>query len=164
MPVNIEAELAELQDMTVTELRRRYAEVFQETTQSGNRTWLIKRIAWRLQANAEGDLSERALNRARELARDSDIRMKPPAAMASPSSTGPSRRQQIANLPDPRLPLPGTILRRDYKGATHRVTVLESGFEYRGESYASLTAVAREITGSRWNGFLFFGLSKKRGG
>lgn len=71
MDLNIGKELAALQRMTVKELRNRYAEVFGEPTNANNRAWLVKRLAWRLQALAEGDRTERARRRAQELARDS---------------------------------------------------------------------------------------------
>jgi hypothetical protein len=57
---------------------------------------------------------------------------------------------------DPRLPSPGTILKRVHDGVEHQVKVLADGFEYRGEQYRSLSKVARTITGTPWNGFLFF--------
>ena len=72
--LNIGKEVAALQRMTAKQLRDKFAEVFGETTNANNRAWLVKRIAWRLQALAEGDLSERARRRAAELARDADLR------------------------------------------------------------------------------------------
>jgi hypothetical protein len=60
MSANVARELAALQRLTVPQLRQRYAEVFGETTNANNRVWLMKKIAWRLQAQAEGALSERA--------------------------------------------------------------------------------------------------------
>src|SRR5574338_17850 len=71
-------QIDELRDMPVSRLRDRYAEVFGEPTASGNRQWLYRRVAWRIQALAEGDLSERARRRAAELARDVDVRVRPP--------------------------------------------------------------------------------------
>jgi Protein of unknown function (DUF2924) len=68
MPVNVTQEVAALQRLTMHELRDKYAEIHGEPTRTGNRTWLIRRIAWRLQALAEGDLSARARQRAAELA------------------------------------------------------------------------------------------------
>jgi hypothetical protein len=59
---------------------------------------------------------------------------------------------------DRRLPLPGTIITKDYKGAKVQITALGKGFEYNGKIYKSLTAIAKEITGAHWNGFLFFNL------
>src|SRR5262245_35830176 len=78
MSTNIARELAALQRLSMPQLRARYAEVFGETTNANNRTWLLKKIAWRLQAQAEGGLSERARQRAAELANDADLRANPP--------------------------------------------------------------------------------------
>src|SRR6516225_3012287 len=78
MTVNVAREAAALQRLTVPQLRQRYAEVYNETTNAGNRVWLIKRILWRMQALAEGDLSQRARQRALELANDADLRLSPP--------------------------------------------------------------------------------------
>jgi hypothetical protein len=155
--MNLKKELAKLEKMSVGELRERFAEVFRETTLGRNKTWLIRRIAWRLQANAEGGLSERALARARELANDADLRATAPKAKPVPATPlGPTRATTLAKGGDSRLPLPGTIITRDYKGQTLRVTVLAKGFEFEGEVYKSLSAVAKHVTGSHCNGFLFF--------
>ena len=62
---------------------------------------------------------------------------------------------------DSRLPAAGTMLTRTYKGAEHEVRVLKEGFEYRGDRYPSLSKIAREITGTNWNGFAFFGLQNR---
>jgi hypothetical protein len=80
MDLNIAREVAALRRMTVKELRSRYAEVFGEPTNGNHKVWLTRRIAWRLQALAEGDLSERARRRAAELANDADLRLNPPKA------------------------------------------------------------------------------------
>jgi hypothetical protein len=155
--MNLTKELAKLEKMSVGELRERFAEVCGETTSGRNKTWLIRRIAWRLQANAEGGLSERALARARELANDADLRVTAPKANPVPATPhGATRAMTLAKRGDDRLPLPGTVITRDYKGKTLRVTVLAKGFEFEGEVYKSLSAVAKAITGSHCNGFLFF--------
>ena len=78
MSLNIEKEVATLEQMTVGQLHDRYVEVFGERVRSRHKQYLIRRIAWRLQANAEGGLSERALRRAEELADDADVRLTPP--------------------------------------------------------------------------------------
>ncbi|NUN53627.1 MAG: DUF2924 domain-containing protein [Planctomycetaceae bacterium] len=70
------ARIRALQDMTVPELREQYREVFGEETRSRHKEFLWRRIAWRMQANEEGDLSERALRRAAELANDADVRLR----------------------------------------------------------------------------------------
>jgi hypothetical protein len=76
--MNIDREVALMKLMSVGELRKKYCEVFKESTNARNKVWLLKRIAWRMQANIEGDLSERARRRAMEIANDADIRMMPP--------------------------------------------------------------------------------------
>jgi hypothetical protein len=147
-------EVATLQRLTIGQLRQRFVELFGEATAASNRTWLIKRIAWRRQALAEGDLSQRARRRAAELAQDADLRLNPPRGKTTPA-TAP----EPVSLPapsDPRLPPPGTILTRPYKGQQLQVQVLTEGFAYAGRVYASLSAVAKVITGTHTNGFLFF--------
>jgi hypothetical protein len=151
--LNIVNEVAALQRLSIRQLRQRFAELFGEATHAGNKTWLIKRIAWRMQALAEGDLSERARRRAQELARDADLRLNPP----HPKTSTPPQPQAViapAAAVDPRLPPPGTILTRPYKGQL--VQVLTEGFAYAGRVYPSLSAVAKAVTGSHCNGFLFF--------
>jgi hypothetical protein len=154
MTVNVAREAAALQRLTLAQLRQRYAEVYHETTNAGNRVWLVKRILWRLQAMAEGDLSERARQRAQELAKDADLRLNPPATLTlpMPAISSPSPRPQV----DDRLPPPGTLLVRPYKGRTLQVQVLTDGFAFEGNVYPSLSAVAKAATGSHCNGYLFF--------
>ena len=162
MVLNVGKEVAVLQRMTVRELRNRYVEVFGEETRAGNKVWLVKRIIWRLQSQAEGDLSERARQRAAELANDADVRMSPPKA--TPVGAGPAERTKtlaIAFSGDDRLPLPGTLITREYKGQTLQVKILASGFEFEGDVYKSLSAVAKAITGQHCNGYYFFRLGKE---
>jgi hypothetical protein len=78
MHVNVAKEVSALTAMSVAELRAKYVQVFGEETRAGNKVWLVRRIVWRLQALAEGDLSERARRRAAELAQDADLRLSPP--------------------------------------------------------------------------------------
>src|SRR5438034_806350 len=73
---------------------------------------------------------------------------------------GQAAAAPVPRIRDPRLPSPGTVLTRPYRGRTIAVTVLESGFEYEGRRFDSLTAVAKAVTGSHWNGLEFFGLTK----
>ncbi|HUW34759.1 MAG TPA: DUF2924 domain-containing protein [Planctomycetota bacterium] len=163
---NIPEQLAAMRAMTPGQLRDQYRELFGEESRSGNPQWLYRRCAWRLQALAEGDLSERAHRRARELARDADIRVRPPALANLQPSARPGvshqARGRIARNVDCRLPMPGTRLTRKYKGHIYEVEVLDGGFVYDGEVYQSLSAVAHVITGGHWNGFLFFGLADPR--
>ena len=164
MNLNVMREAAAMQKMSVGELRRKYAEVFGDQTPANNRAWLIRRIAWRLQALAEGDLSERARRRAEELANDADLRMSPPQA---PAAVAPEERtvtQTLRFQQDDRLPPPGTVLTRKYRGEVLQVKVLAEGFEFEGRVYPSLSAAAKAITGSHCNGYLFFRLGGKGDG
>ncbi len=164
MNLNVGKELATLQRMSVNELRTRYAEVFGEPTNTRHKDWLLKRVIWRIQALSEGDLSERARQRAAELANDADLRRRPPKPSATaPEATLPSNTARLRTNTDPRIPLSATIITRVYKGETLQVRVLPTGFEYEGEVYKSLSAVAKKITGTHCNGYLFFNLTKDGG-
>ena len=164
MNLNVGKELAALRRMSVNELRSRYADVFGEMTNTRHKDWLVKRVIWRIQATAEGDLSERARQRAAELANDADLRRRPPnpATTASDAPTA-AKTAGLRNNTDSRIPLPATIITRVYKGETIQVKVLPRGFEYEGEVYKSLSAVAKKITGTNCNGYLFFNLTKDGG-
>jgi len=152
--MNIDQEVAAMQRMTVGQVRSKYAEVFGEATNGRHKQWLVRRIAWRVQALAEGDLSERARQRAAELANDADLRMLPPRITKPAPATA---RASMAS--DDRLPMPGTVITRPYKGQTLQVRVLPEGFEFEGQTYKSLSAVAKAITGSHCNGYHFFRLA-----
>lgn len=128
-----------------------------------NRNYLRKKIAYRIQELAEGGLSDRARARIAELAGDAPVRWR-----ASGKANGGAAADGTAAPPvaetttrDPRLPPPGTVITRAHEGVDHNVTVLEDGFEYRGARYLTLSAIAREITGTNWNGFLFFRLQRR---
>jgi hypothetical protein len=156
--------------MTVGELRREYAAVFGEPTRSFHKEFLIRRIAWRIQANAEGGLPERARRRALEIANDADLRTRapgparPPAAPPAKNAPGRVVTMRLDVPADARLPMPGTLLTREYRGRTIRVRVLPNGFDYEGTIYRSLSAVAQVVTGAHWNGYLFFGLKSPKTG
>ena len=163
----IRKQIAALERMTVGQLRERYGEVFGEPVRSGNRQWLFRRVAWRIQLLAEGDLAiralERAHSRAKELARDADLRVRPPHGPANlPAAAERVASGTLAIRRDERVPPPGTVLTRVHKGREHRVAILTNGFEYEGDVYRSLSAVAHAITGSHWNGLHFFGLAEPK--
>ncbi|MCK6486252.1 MAG: DUF2924 domain-containing protein [Phycisphaerae bacterium] len=161
MSLNIAKEVAALEQMTVGQLQDRYAETFGEPVRSRHRQYLIRRIAWRLQANAEGGLTERALCRAEELADDADVRLTPPRWATIGDVERPGMTTKVVRVratADPRVPRTGSQITRKYRGKTITVTVLDDGFEYLGERYRSLSAVAKAITGSHMNGFRFFAL------
>ena len=154
-------EIEALAELSVPELKAKYVEAFGEQSRSGNAAFLRKRIAWRLQARAMGGLSERARRRAEELADEADLRVRRPRPSRARHSTSARRRgRSEASQPerDPRLPPSGEVLVREFRGTTVAVRMLEDGFEYEGRRYTSLSPIAREVTGSRWNGFRFFNL------
>jgi hypothetical protein len=153
MDDSLQTEIAGLWRMRTDELCKRYREVFGEESTTAHKQHLVKRIAWRLQALAEGDLSERARRRALEIADEADLRKTVPSQFAQ-------HQAQRSRL-DTRLPVPGTLLTRAYQNRTVEVKVLADGFEYKGDRYHSLSAVARAATGTRWNGLVFFGLAKR---
>jgi hypothetical protein len=149
----VAADLAALQQMTSADLAEKYLALFSVPPRSRNRDFLRKRLAWRIQELAEGGLSERALARIEELG---------PAALAAwrrPARTGAAASSCAAletAVRDPRLPPTGTVLTRIHGTTEHAVTVLDDGLEYKGVRYRSLSKIARVITGTPWNGYLFF--------
>ena len=153
MANDLDDECSRLQQATVMALRQRYAEVYGEyPPRTGNKTWLRRRILWRLQALAQGDLTERAKRQAALLANDADLRLIPPPQ--------PKTTLAISQEPrDLRLPKPGTVLHRRYQGTLHAVQVMADGFIYQNTTYRSLSAVAQVITRTHCNGFLFFRLT-----
>jgi hypothetical protein len=150
-----------LQELCLPQLRSWYREVFGEEARSKNLHYLRKKIAFRVQERMERGLSVAAKNRIQEL-----------VAVELPfGPTRPARRPALKVFPgasapperDPRLPQSGSMVVREFKGFAHEVQVLESTFLYWGRSYRSLSAVAKEITGTPWNEFLFFGLTGRVG-
>jgi hypothetical protein len=152
---DVPTQLAALECMSVPELAEKYRELYGEPTGSRNKDYLRKRLAWRIQELAEGGLPERALAKIVELGDELPERWRMRQAALHP--TPPAQKR------DPRLPPPGTVLVRLFQGVEHRVTVREQGFEYQGELYKTLSSIARRITGTAWNGFLFFNLQKPTG-
>jgi hypothetical protein len=163
MTLNVAKEVAALGRMTVGELRSKHIDAFGEPTRTGNKDYLVKRIAWRLQANAHGDLSCRARRRAEELANDADLRTTAPKPKTTDAPPTLTRQTSVAFDHDPRLPMAGSNIKRLYKDREIVVRVLPKGFEYEGEVYRTLSAVAKAVTGTHWNGYHFFNL-KRNGG
>ena len=156
MNETVAAEIARLETMTVNQLAQRYEELIGEECRSRHKRYLIRRIAWRLQASAEGGLTERARQRAEELADEAEIRVTPPREKEAKSESPATIK--IESGRDPRLPPPGNWIERKYKGQMIRVLVVADGFEYEGERYRSLSGIAKAVTGSHCNGFHFFRL------
>lgn len=163
---DITRELESLRAMSSRELARRYEELFGVPTRSNNREYLLRQIAWRLQDDAGHFETIRA--RVAKLAPSIEIpvRWQQKAALAeglpmvvpkAPEVTAAPFERALAKAErDPRLPPAGTVLERVHDGIAHRVVVLEDGFEHAGKRFATLTEIARAITGAKWNGFEFF--------
>ncbi len=149
-------EIEQLRREKTKALKARYRELFGEESSSSNHAHLFRRLAWRLQALAEGDLTRRASERAIVLAADADLRLRAPRQFWRELE---EKAKQAAR--DPRLPAAGTLLERQYQDRHISVRILDEGFQYEGKIYDSLSSIASSITGTRWNGFAFFGLNKK---
>jgi hypothetical protein len=156
--MDVYGQIEELGRMRIGELRERYQEVFGAETATAHKQHLVRRIAWRLQVLAEGDLSERAHRQALKIADDRDLRVNVPASVMKLGRAA-GKRKPIQR--DPRRPPPGSVLSRAFRGQNIEVKVLEDEFEYQGQRYGSLSAIARAATGTRWNGPIFFGLGKR---
>ena len=157
-------ELENLRRAPIESLRVKYREVFAEEPRSKHKEQLFRRLAWRMQTLVQGELSERARRRADEIANDADLRTLPPREWLATALRGVEAVP--TGLPrsrhDRRIPVPGTQLSRDYGGKSVVVNILANCFEYEGRQYRSLSAIATEVTGTRWNGLAFFGLTDGR--
>ena len=157
----IRLEIEALRSLKTKALKQRYRELFGEHSPSSNHAHLFRRVAWRLQANATGALSPEAQMRAAELAVDADLRLRAPRRFWR-QLDGHEDTDNVNVRRDRRLPPAGTELTRTYRGRLVRVTVLEQGFEYKGKRFDSLSMIASRVTGTRWNGFSFFGLKEDK--
>lgn len=161
----ITCEVEALRELSTDQLREKWTEVWNEPCRSRNKGFLQKRVAWKIQANAYGGLSQRALDRAREIADETLLKIRSPSTPIVEGKTiGTIMRRKslrpICNTNDRRLPCAGSVITRSYEGRTIAVSVLDKGFEWEGRFFRSLSAVARAVTGSHWNGFLFFGIER----
>jgi len=145
MPEALTRQLAELESASTADLRARWERTHKHPApKRASRDLLLRAVAYHIQEQAEGGLSKAALKRLTNLADAKGNDGRPPR-------------------PAPPRLRPGTRLVREWRGALHQVTVGEDGFDYRGTRYGSLSRIAREITGTRWSGPLFFGLRKAGG-
>jgi hypothetical protein len=152
-------EIEQLRGATVSQLRVKYLDLFGQPSRSNHKQFLFRRVAWRLQALAYGELSEQARQQALALAQDADLRIKAPAHLVGTAEQvlQPTLRSRRKPGRDERLPNPGSVLRREFKGQMIVVQILEHGFQYQDRFYKSLSAIARQVTGTHWNGYAFFG-------
>lgn len=144
-------QIAGLEKLSHADLQDRWRQLIGTEPPRYNRQFLIKRLAHRLQELAHGGLSQETRDQMDRLLDDAGYNE------LGARGTGPRRR------PGRALPVAGTRLVREWDGERHEVTVVRGGFEYRGRRYRSLSAIAREVTGTRWNGPLFFGLRPAKG-
>jgi len=138
---SVVAQLAALRKISVVELKQRWETLFGTPAPNNSRSYLEVRLGNRIQELMLGGLS-------RDTRRVLDLLVK--------ELDGKNARKAI--MTDPRKPVPGTRLLREWDGAEHSVTVLRDGFDWQGRKFKSLSAVARAITGTQWNGYRFFGL------
>jgi len=143
-------QLAELDDLPTDELKSRWRTLYGKEPPRFNRQFLIKRLAYRIQELAYGGLPGELRGRMDRLLDDEGY-----------NEIGVKTGKRKPNMDKP---IPGTLLIREWDGERHQVTVLSDGFEYRGMPYRSLSAIARKITGTRWNGPAFFGLRRRSAG
>ena len=141
------ARLAALKAMSVKELKAEWQALFNAPAPNNSRTFLESRLAYRIQELTYGG-PDKQTRRLLDL-------------LADEVEGTLTRKAQIA---DPRNPVVGTKLIREWDGTAHTVTVLKDGFDWGGQRYKSLSAVARAITGTRWNGYRFFGLRERKRG
>jgi len=145
-----ERELQDLRRLSVPDLCARYEAVCGRPPRVKHRVWLWKRIAWRLEERRCGGLSKVAQARLEQLIAEIDIPL--------PEKEGGMTGAPLPTSSKPTEPVDGTTLVRAYKGRQIAVTKIDGGWEYEGGTYASLSAAAKAVTGSKWNGRLFFGL------
>jgi hypothetical protein len=139
------AQIAALKTMAMPELKGKWRELFDTEPPPYNRRFLESRLAYRIQELAYGGLKPETVERLVALGEQLD-------------GGNPAVRKAKANS----RPIAGTQLIREWKGVEHRVTVRQQDYEYQGRPYKSLSAVARAIAGTRWNGLVFFGLKNQR--
>ena len=147
------AEIMKLKNKSLLELKARYKELYgSETAPSSNKVYLWRKIAYKLQEIEHGGLADQAQGKIEEFTQKYDpVNNKTLRPGKNSDNNGKLSR-------DKRLPIPGTIITKEYKGTSLEVKILEKGFEYNNKLYRSLTAIAKEVTSAHWNGYLFFGL------
>jgi hypothetical protein len=146
MTQSVIARIATLKSMQAPELKAMWRNLYNAEPPPYNRRFLESRLAYRIQELAFGGLKPETVKRLEALAKQLDV--------GNPKN----RHRKLADRP-----CAGTRLIRDWQGVEHCVTVRDDGYEYQGQPFASLSVVARTITGTRWNGWVFFGLKNQKG-
>ena len=146
MADSVLAQIAALRAAPIGDLKQKWRDLFEREPPPYNRRFLEHRLAYRIQELAYGGLKPETVERLRQLAEELD-------------GGDPNRRRRRQSQD---RPITGTRLIREYQGVEHCVTVRDDGYEYQGRPYKSLSAIARAITGTRWNGLVFFGLKNRQ--
>ncbi len=144
-PADVLGRLAALKTASTPELKQQWRELFGREPPAFNRPYLVSRLAYRVQELAYGGLKPETRARLEALGEQLD-----------------GGNVVLRRIRADSRPLAGTKLLREHAGVEHAVTVLTDGFEFEGRPYKSLSAIARAITGTRWNGWTFFGLKSVR--
>jgi hypothetical protein len=152
MSTGTSAHIVELQQQPMRDLQQRWRDLIGTDPPRYNRSFLIRRLAYRLQELAYGGLSQAARAKMEEL-----------LAQAGCDELGSPRVKKQIVRGRREMPITGTRLIREWNGQPHEVIAVQGGFAYRGRRYRSLTAVAELITGTHWNGPAFFGVRASAG-
>lgn len=158
-------EIAHLTTLPAHALESRHEALFGRKPETNHRQFLFRKIAWRIQADREGGLSEATKELANAIAQEAPLRTRIMRNAAKRLAGMNSDQTATTVLPtdhDSRLPMPGGVIVKQFKGKTLVVKVLADGFEFRDRRYKSLSAIALDLTGTKWNGFVFFGVAKER--
>lgn len=161
---NREVDVGQLGGMDTQRLLELHRELFGKDRAVANASHLRRKIAWHVQARKEGGLPDSARQYALSIARGAALRVQISENAARRRKAIPLDRTvttAVAPEHNARLPLAGSLLMKDYKGRTILIRVLDHGFEYDGRKFTSLSAIAQDITGTKWNGWTFFGMAKK---
>jgi len=145
---NVLSQISILRTLSKEQLQQKWKELFGKEPPAYSRPFLLKRLIYKIQENAFGGLKQETRLRMDGLLSAAGF---DEFAMKNKSGNG---KRHNAGL------IPGTLLVREFKGERHEVTVLENAFEYRGKRFRSLTAVAAAISGTHWNGWVFFGVRR----
>jgi len=156
--------ISDLPRLSAPQLQAAHQEMFGAKHPITNCQYLRRKIAWHLQAAKEGGLPESVRQYAIAIARGAELRVRIAENLSRRQAAIPldqSVTTAVVQTRDARLPMPGSLIVKKYKERTLVVKVLDNGFEYGDRRFTSLSTIAGEITGTRWNGFAFFGLDRE---
>ena len=156
-------QIADLPRMSAAQLQAVHRQLFGAEHPIANCQHLRRKIAWHVQAAKDAGLPESVRQYAIAIARGTELRLRISENASRRQAGGPLEQTAttVVQTRDSRLPMPGCLIVKKYKDQTLVVKVLNQGFEYDGRRFGSLSAIAGEVTGTRWNGFAFFGLEKE---